>query len=69
MKKVELSSTKTIAFYNRDEALEYLTNEIKTETLVGADMNVEELEIEDVRTSTKLKMYTVTTFHDLAQAR
>lgn len=69
MKKIDISRTNTVALYNKDEAAAHIQQELEKDTLAGLDTVIEDIDIEDKRTGGTVKLYTITSFHDLSKDR
>lgn len=69
MDMMELTRTATVAFYNKEDAQEYILETMDKPGIVGVNLSIEETDMKDRRTSTTLTVYTVATFYDLTEIK
>lgn len=69
MKSVQVAKTETIAFYKREDFVNFIEDISHNNSVVGLDASVEDIEMEDTRRKEDFKIYTVTVFYDMSKQK
>lgn len=69
MKSVQVAKTETIAFYKREDFVSFIKDISHNNSVVGLDVSVEDIEMEDPRRKEDFRIYTVTVFYDMSKQK